>query len=172
METDTAASLRTVVGGRLIEALEDIGLVTIGNTLAGIGYSDGNTILSLTKRQSDTAAHWGELQSIREEVVNYFIYFFSIVIHDKTVDIVFKAKVDAALFSIIAERDENTVHMTYNVTTLHVQRLTSCVEAAEVEQGTHFIEQQLGILTDVFQLCQHIIRQSPLLYFLHHLLQW
>ena len=44
-----------------------------------------------------------------------------------------ETEVDTAFFSVVTEGNENAVQMVYNVATLHIQCLTSCVKTAEVK---------------------------------------
>ena len=103
METYAAACLRTVIAGRLIEAFEDVGLVIVGNALAGVGYGDDHAVGFRTEQQRYTAACRCEFQGVREEVVYHLVDLLAIVVHQKAVSIVLETEANVTLFGIIAK---------------------------------------------------------------------
>ena len=133
VETDAAACLRAVVGGRLIEASENVGLVAVGNALASIGHRNDGLVAVVDEAQGDAAARRGELQGVGEEVIDHLVHLLAIIVHDETVHIVFETQVDAAFLGIVAKRYENAVQMVYDIALLKVQRLATGIQTTEVE---------------------------------------
>ena len=171
VQANAAARLRAVVAGRLVEAFKDVGLVAVGNALASVRYGDDHVAAFLTEQQRDAAASRCKFQGIREQVVYHLVDLLSVVIHHIAVGIVVEAEVDAPLFGIVAEGDEYTVQMVYDVTTLHVQRLATSIKSTEVKQGTHLLEQQLCVFADVLELSCQIVGCLSLLHLFNDLFQ-
>ena len=61
--------------------------------------------------------------------------------------------------------------MVHDVAPLHVQRLATRVQPAEVEQRAHLPQQLLGILVDILQLSQQIVGSLTVRQLFHDLFQ-
>ena len=82
-----------------------------------------------------------------------------------------EGEVDATFFGIVTEGHQYAVEMVNHVATLQIQCFATSIQAAEVEQSIHLAQQQLCVLSDTLQHSQQIIRRTPLLHLLDHLLQ-
>ena len=171
VESDATATKWLHLGTiHLEEAVEDMRLVLIADSLAGISHLDAKHILGnaldlhflhYVETHRHTTTIWGKLVGIAQQIVDNLAHLINIERHDKLLE----GGSEHQLYLVVAQHLEgaaDVLHERYHLYLRQEQLATVLLYLSEVEYLVDEIEKAFGVTMDERQLALFVLIVFPL----------